>query len=222
MRPPRWRMQRAKRRFMLSRTFENKLPLKAISLNFSNAFIIRWRNCSTESTFSAYTSSLMHPKKKKSSGVRSGDLAGHLRGPNLPIHCAPNVSFSHCLAVVTECAGAPSNWYHIRWYWWTFRSFVYSDTVSFSRLRNLSPFKVPSMNTGPMMLSPWIAAQTFKENLYWWADSRYTRGFWFLGAQWCRLCWFHMPFLVNVLSSVQQIWERKSLSSSILLSNHWQ
>ncbi|KAI8430382.1 LOW QUALITY PROTEIN: hypothetical protein MSG28_000671 [Choristoneura fumiferana] len=49
------------------------------------------------------------PHRKKSNGVKSGERAGHQRGPNRPIHWSPTIKFRAILARTDECAEAPSS-----------------------------------------------------------------------------------------------------------------
>jgi hypothetical protein len=55
-----------------------------------------------------YTCSFLYPQKKKSMGVKSGDLAAYATGPPLPIHLAGNVVSSNCLTGKPKSGGAPS------------------------------------------------------------------------------------------------------------------
>lgn len=52
--------------------------------------------------------SLNAPHKKKSNGVKSGDLAGYGITPWVPIHRLGKIAFKYCLTMMALCAGAPS------------------------------------------------------------------------------------------------------------------
>jgi hypothetical protein len=51
-------------------------------------------------------------------GLRSGDRAGQLTGPPLPIHCSPKVWFRCCLTMPRQWVGAPSCMNRMCCRWW--------------------------------------------------------------------------------------------------------
>ena len=58
----------------------------------------------------AFTLFLTYPHRKKSRGVRSGDLRGQAWGPSLPIHLLGKCWSRNCLTCRAQCGGAPSCW----------------------------------------------------------------------------------------------------------------
>jgi hypothetical protein len=57
-----------------------------------------------------YTRSFCTPKGRNPWGVESGDPAGYVTGPPLPIHLAGNVVSRNCLTGEPQCGGASSCW----------------------------------------------------------------------------------------------------------------
>ena len=54
---------------------------------------------------------LNKPHRKKSDGVKAGDLAGHvISGDPLPIHLVGNCSLKNVQSMLAKCGGAPSCW----------------------------------------------------------------------------------------------------------------
>jgi hypothetical protein len=87
----------------------------------------------------------MVPPKKKSGGVRSGELAGQRMGPPLPIQFSPNWSVNSSRAVRLKCGGALSCWNHNR-------NLSFTGTIASSKSFSssckkvvyISPFNGPS------------------------------------------------------------------------------
>ena len=74
--------------------------------------ILAIKDCS-DSPGVSYTRLLMCPHKKKSRGVKSGDLGGQGTGPPRPIHLLEYLSFITWRTAIEKWAGALSCWYHI-------------------------------------------------------------------------------------------------------------
>ena len=60
----------------------------------------------------SYTFSFMQPQRKKSSGVRFGDLFRQTTGPPLPIHLPGKLWCNHRRTGSVKCDGVSSSWYH--------------------------------------------------------------------------------------------------------------
>ena len=89
---------------MFFQTFEKVV----VSMLLTACRILALR-CSRDSILSEYTLSFTRPQRKKSSGVKSGDLAGQSISPLL-IQLLLSFLDRYSLTVLLVCAGAPSCW----------------------------------------------------------------------------------------------------------------